>query len=150
MTRRSPLVIALIVISLLLFLFATGVWRQYSMNSAARSVTLRVVEDTLSSSSAQTLIEYAHPDLLASVPNESLNSYIASLPRTLGNLQALTTLTGGAEVALLPTSDSENVAQFRVGLEFEAGNAEAQVDLAQVDGQWRVTAYTVYSPLLSH
>ena len=150
MTRRSPLVIALIAVSLLLVLLATGVWRQYTMTSAARSVTLRVVEDTLSTSSARSLIANAHPDLTASIPAEALDSYIAGLPRILGDLQALTTLSGGADVALLPFGSRASSAQFTVGLEFARGVAEVQIELLESDGQWRITSYNVFSPLLSN
>ncbi|MEQ8409810.1 MAG: hypothetical protein RKH07_16195 [Gammaproteobacteria bacterium] len=150
MTRRSPLVIALIVISLLVVLFASGVWRQYSMDDAARTLTLRVVEDTLSSGTAQTLIEYAHPDLLTAIPAESLNAYVASIPRALGDLEALTTLSGGADIPLLPFGSTPSVAQFTVGLMFAEAPGEARITLTRLNEQWRVTSYDIASPLLAN
>ncbi len=149
MSRRHPLFVLATLASALLLILAITVWRQYALDRAAQDLTLEVLESTLSTGTSQALVSNAHADLLAAMGPESLASYLASIPRVMGNLEALTSISGGAEVPW-PLTGEQATAEYAVGLVFARSAATAQVALIRVEGLWQISHFVIDAPLLAN
>lgn len=144
--RLLGLTILLLVLAAAL---ALSLWQQQSLERRGSEFALQVVEEVLSTASAEPLIEQAHPRLLGSQSATSLQRYIESIPARLGPLQVISAIRGSMDRPPLSLSGDGSSASYSIDLAFaNEPAARAIVELQYNGSNWQVTAFRVESGLL--
>ncbi|HAJ76729.1 MAG: hypothetical protein QGG54_12875 [Gammaproteobacteria bacterium] len=129
-------------------ILAWGIFRKMTMDEASRQLAISTTEEIFSSASGNLLVQRVHPTLLAQRPPESLNGLVDSVPRIMGPLESISSISGASDVSLMPVSFGPPTASYEIQLTFGEIRATALMELVYEQGNWWFTAYRVDSPLL--
>ena len=147
--HRSFLLPSLVAsLAIIVAILAWGIFRKTSMYEASRQLAISTTEEIFSSTSGNLLVQLAHPVLLAQLPAESLNAFVASVPRIMGSLESISSISGTSDVSLIPVSFSPPTASYEIQLTFGENRVTALMELVYEQGNWRFTACRVDSPML--
>ncbi|MBT71410.1 MAG: hypothetical protein CMQ15_05120 [Gammaproteobacteria bacterium] len=147
--HRSFLLPSLVAsLAIIVAILAWGIFRKTSMYEASRQLAISTTEEIFSSTSGNLLVQLAHPVLLAQLPAESLNAFVASVPRIMGSLESISSISGTSDVSLIPVSFSPPTASYEIQLTFGENRVTALMELVYEQGNWPFTACRVDSPML--
>ncbi|MEX2130796.1 MAG: hypothetical protein WD772_04870 [Pseudohongiellaceae bacterium] len=145
-SRFRQLKIILIVLIPILLIPVVGILQKLGMDSAARELSLAVTESVLAGNDPALLLQSVSRELDSQMSEDNWRRYV-DLLRRLGRLELLESVTGNTNVPLLPFLGDEFTARYVIITKSENSAATANVSLRYEDGQWRITAFTVSSPL---
>lgn len=144
--RKLPVIIGLLF--LVLAVFSWGALRKYQLDESSREITVQLLEQALSTSSADELVNQAHAQWLQSMPAESIRSYLNFAFDRLGPLQAMTSITGESTAGMLPDPGETVDASYTVNVVMGDVAFDTQVDLRHENGQWLITNLVLNAPAL--
>jgi len=145
---RSFAVPALSLLLLILGAFGWGVFRKIQLDDTSSQFAIDVLQTTLETNSAESLISNAHDEWLSQMSAEEIDNYLATSLSGLGSLRALVSITGESSTPMVSIPGSSIDAHYIIDLQMEAAEAEAILDLRYENGSWRITAFGFESEVL--
>ena len=148
-TRRLPLIPGLVTLLVLVIaVLAWGILRKARMDEDSLQMAVSTTEEVFSTVSGQRLAQLAHPTLLEQRPADSLNAYVVSIPRIMGTLDAIQSISGATDVSLFPFSLRPPQANYAIELVFNGNPATAIVAMIYAEEGWQFTAFRVDAEML--
>lgn len=141
-----PLLIGLLFVTLAIFTW--GAFRKIQLDDTSSETAIQLLETSLSSRTADSLIAAAHPDWLATMPAESIRSYLEYAINRLGNLEAMNSITGESTAGMLPVPGESLEASYVINLQMGDTTFDANLDLRQENGEWLISNLMLNAPML--
>lgn len=116
--------------------FAWGVYRKISLDKDSSELAIGLLRSSLSAGSAEHLIPFAHPDWLQLMPGDSINGYIENSVKTLGPLQAMTSITGESSASMVSLPGSNVAANYTIEMQMGTSPITADIEMLYEDKQW--------------
>ena len=118
------------------------------MDEDSLQIAVSTTEEVFSTVSGQRLSELAHPSLLEQRPADSLHAYVVSIPRIMGTLDAIQSISGATDISLFPFSRGAPRANYAIELVFNGNPATVIVAMIYAKEGWQFTAFRVDAQML--
>ncbi|MDD9889135.1 MAG: hypothetical protein OXU66_08710 [Gammaproteobacteria bacterium] len=150
MSRKFSSYIPTLIVSLILVsgLVAGGILRKANLDNSSQELAIAVTEAIFVDGNTDPLLAHAHASLVAQYSEENLRKTLLSISEILGPLQLIESITGGANVSLIPFLGGAPTANYAIRTNFNEDIAPLIIEMLQEEGSWRFTAYRVDSPML--
>ena len=133
---------------LILGAFAWGTLRKIQLDNGSSDLAIQLLQTSLTAGSAETLIDHAHPELLAFMPAQSFNAYIGAAVRNLGSLQEMSSISGASSAGMLALPNQTINASYVIELQLGETPVSAVMDLRYEDSQWWLLNLLLDTPQL--
>jgi hypothetical protein len=141
-------VFLLIVVIAVVFI-GIGAYQGNKLDKSSKAYVEANVRPILSTWSKDELVKRASPKLLEIINQhpDQLDLLFKKLSK-LGSLQSLGEPKGESLIAFTNSSGKVITAAYTETAKFDNGNADINIRLIQVDGQWQLLLFNVNSPLM--
>lgn len=133
---------------LVLSVFAWSAYRKIQLDGSSSELIIELMQSTLTSGSAESLISMAHPEWLALMPAQSITGYIESSHRSLGPLQSMSAITGESDVGIVSLPGSVVNANYAIDLQMGTNPVTVNAAMRFENGKWWLLDLVLDSALL--
>lgn len=151
MINKPPALVAGLILILIMATAALGwsVIRKAQLDSSSSDLAVALTEAILRSESMDLLMAHAHPRFTQNTPIETFQSFIRLTSSRLGPWTSFDTISGTANIPLLPFLGSAPTASYEIGVSYELALASALIEMVYAQGRWQITSFNLLSESLA-
>jgi len=140
---NSLLTLALVVLSVTVVTLGWGLLRKSQLEGSSQELAINITLSIFGNLDVNPLLDSAHASLMEQFTPESLEREMLNYAEMLGRLELIESISGSAEVALLPIADDNPVANYELITSFTGNATSIFIDMVYENESWAVTGYHV-------
>ncbi len=147
--QRLPLIAGLILIlALAVAALGWGLVRKPQLDSSSNELAVTLTTAILHSGSTDQLLAIAHRTLIQNNPIETIQAQLTMMSFRLGSWNSVDTISGAANLPLLPFLGGATTASYEIGLSYAVAPAKAVIEMVYEQGNWYATSFNITSERL--
>ena len=150
MGKKVRLLLTTVIGSIVVISIVTvmALMRKSQLDASSQVLAISVTESVFIDEDFDVLVANSHDSLIEQYTAENLIRTMSSIIKRLGPLELMSSISGSAEIPLLPFVSEPPRASYSIALSFNGNSADAIIEMVYANNEWLMTVYRIDSQLL--